>query len=71
LKIDPLFPLGSQFTPPRYKFVRSSNGFHLAPHQNQTQVFQEEVVEDTSSTSTSNKALLFSLTLLTLLVLFS
>ena len=69
MKIDPVFPTGSQFTPPRYKFVRSTNGFHLVPHQNTPPQVVQEVVEP-ESTRTSDRALLFSLVILALVTLF-
>lgn len=70
MKIDPVFPTGSQFTPPRYKFVRSPNGFRLAPHQRDEPAQSAEVVEVTSPSHSVDGALVFSLAVLVLVVLF-
>lgn len=70
MKIDPVFPTGSQFTPPRYKFVRSPNGFRLSPYQGDSPSQENEVVEVTSPSHSDDGALVFSLSVLVLVVLF-
>jgi len=70
MKIDPIFPTGSSFVPPRYKFVRNSRGFRLEPYQNPSpSSFTVEPTQDENNTSAG--ALLFSLVVYVALILFS
>lgn len=68
MRVDPVFPKSPSVNLPRYKFVRKGP---MIPIQDTkpVEVVQEQPTEE-SSIDSADKALLFSVVLLTLVVLF-